>query len=207
MDFSLGVSFGLSRKEAPFGINIALLVGGGWIESTSLYHPSSGALSTSVSIGIDVGAHFGITLGPIAGEVGFSLGLGVEFFAETGRSSSMAIILVFILEGSVSALGFIDIYLRLMLELRYENGGLSGSGSLSVSIKICWCFTFEFSTSFTQKFDPPTTPAGPSVLGGRFFSNMGVLLEHAGDDPSDPAVDQYLDLLYPDLAYGGSLQS
>jgi hypothetical protein len=137
-DFALGTTLALGLKKEPFILRVWILVGGGWLETRAKYFPSSGKLTSAVSIGLTAGLGLDFAFGPCRGYVFVMVGGYVEFESGTGNSFSIAII--FLVRGGIVILGRFNIGLYLLLELIYQqDGSLIGRGTIEVSFKICWC--------------------------------------------------------------------
>ncbi|WP_334503430.1 hypothetical protein [Bradyrhizobium sp. AZCC 1678] len=137
-DFALGTTLALGLKKEPFVLRVWILVGGGWLETRAKYFPSSGKLTSAVSIGLTAGLGLDFAFGPCRGYVFVMVGAYVEFESGTGNSFSIAVI--FLVRGGIVILGRFNIGLYLLLELIYQqDGSLIGRGTIEVSFKICWC--------------------------------------------------------------------
>jgi len=148
-NFSIELGFNLGRKLAPFALTVFLLGGGGYLELSTRYAPSTGKLKCFVFLGITAGAALSISLGPIHGGVFIFFGITAEF--EAGGGARFAIGVMLLIRGEVSLLGIVEACICLLLEAQYDttSGQLIGHGKLSISIEICWCFTLEISEEVT----------------------------------------------------------
>lgn len=137
-DFALGTTLALGRKSEPFILRVWILVGGGWLETRAKYFPSTGNLTSLVSIGLTAGLGLDFAFGPCRGYVFVMVGAYVEFSSGQGTNFSVAVI--FMVRGGIVILGRFNISLYLLLELIYQNdGSVVGNGTIEVSFKICWC--------------------------------------------------------------------
>ncbi|WP_035645233.1 hypothetical protein [Bradyrhizobium sp. ORS 285] len=137
-DFALGTTLALGRKSEPFVLRVWILVGGGWLETSARYFPSSGRLLSHVSVGLTAGLGLDFAFGPCRGFVYVMVGAYVEF--DSGGGSSFSIAVIFLVRGGIVILGRFNIGLYLLLELIYQNdGSVIGRGTIEVSFKICWC--------------------------------------------------------------------
>ncbi|WP_316197066.1 hypothetical protein [Bradyrhizobium sp. SZCCHNS3053] len=137
-DFALGVTLALGLKKEPFILRVWILVGGGWLETRAKYFPSTGKLTSAVSIGLTAGLGLDFAFGPCRGFVFVMVGAYVEF--ESGSGNSFSIAVIFMVRGGIVILGRFNIGLYLLLELIYQDdGSLIGRGTIEVSFKICWC--------------------------------------------------------------------
>jgi hypothetical protein len=144
--FRMDLSLAVGRKSAPFTLTVFILGGGGWLEATASYVPSTGRVETRVTIGIAAGASLRIALGPIRGGVWVSIGIYAEF--QSGAGGGLAVGIVLVIGGEVCLAGIVTVSLNLRLEARYgQDGSLVARGEFSAEIKICWCFTLEIHTS------------------------------------------------------------
>jgi hypothetical protein len=138
-DFAIGTTLALGRKSEPFVLRVWILVGGGWLETRARYFPSSGKLSSAVSIGLTAGLGLDFAFGPCRGFVYVMVGAYVEF-ESSGGNNNFSIAVIFLVRGGIVILGRFNIGLYLLLELIYRNdGSVIGRGTIEVSFKICWC--------------------------------------------------------------------
>ena len=140
-DFMIGTGFNLARKESPFNLTIFILGGGGYFDLAFRYQPSQRALAMDVELSVHVSASLIISLGWIKGGIGIYLGLIATYHARPRLPSTYSIGIFLLISGHVDILGLISIYLKMLLEAKYEslgNGGyrFSGSGMISITIKI-----------------------------------------------------------------------
>ncbi|WP_130213915.1 hypothetical protein [Bradyrhizobium genosp. SA-3] len=137
-DFALGTTLALGLKSEPFVLRVWILVGGGWLQTSARYFPSSGRLISHVSVGLTAGLGLDFAFGPCRGFVYVMVGAYVEF--DSGGGSSFSIAVIFLVRGGIVILGRFNIGLYLLLELIYQNdGSVIGRGTIEVSFKICWC--------------------------------------------------------------------
>jgi hypothetical protein len=156
LDFALGVGANLGRKTQPFALTIAFLSGGGWLEADALYHPNTGALDATVTLGIVAGATAVFAFGPAQGGVYIYFGIKAEYARRSaqGGGGGLSVGILLLAGGNITLLGYISINIQLLLEANYESttGRLIGSGTLSVSIRICWCVTVSVSAGVQYTF-------------------------------------------------------
>lgn len=146
-DFSIGVTAGLARRDAPFTLTIFILGGGGYLELGSRYHPSTGKIAATADMAIAVSASLAIALGPIRGGVAVYVGVTANY--DSARGGGLAVGLMFMIRGHVSILSIASATITLRLDGLYQGGVLVGRGQFEIKIKICWCFTLEVSESVT----------------------------------------------------------
>ena len=181
-DFALSVSVHLSDKTAPFAIIIFILGGGGWVVAQARYVPSTGHVSTDLTLGISVGAELEIAFGPVKGVVYAFLSLSAELHVDgdTG-GTTLTIGVSLLLGGEVDLAGLISVSIKLLLELEFSTGppdSLLGRGTLSLKVKICWLLTISVSISIEKRIENLGVP-GAAVhtlaLGPDPFDNLAQL--------------------------------
>lgn len=143
--FKISIGFSLGRKETPFAVTVFILGGGGYMEVTAFYTPSTRVIDCEVEIGIVVSASVAIALGPIKGGVYVYFGITARYVLRPGNNqdSGLTVGVLYLIRGQVSILGIVSASVSLMLEATYRNKKLTGRGRFSIKIKICWCFTLE----------------------------------------------------------------
>ncbi|MGC2777597.1 MAG: hypothetical protein WA418_18370, partial [Bradyrhizobium sp.] len=165
-DFALGTTLALGLKREPFVLRVWILVGGGWLETSARYFPSSGKLISRVSVGLTAGLGLDFAFGPCRGYVFVMVGAYVEF--ESGGGSSFSIAVIFLVRGGIVILGYFNIGLYLLLELIYQNdGSVIGRGTIEVSFKICWCCEIKVRQGVTYYLKK-----GSSAASGQHLDNF-----------------------------------
>lgn len=151
--FKIYLSFSLGRKEAPFALVIFILGGGGFIEQVTEYTPATGAITSTVSVGVTACASLAIALGPIKGGVFVYFGVfaNLALSNHADQNQGLTIGVMFLIRGEVNVLGIAYACVSLLLEATYRNGELTGRGKLSIKIKICWCFTLKIEKQVEYK--------------------------------------------------------
>jgi hypothetical protein len=152
-EFQLGARIYLGSKKAPFTITVFILGGAGWLDVGVKYAPTTGAITTRVSVGITAAASLAIALGPIRGGVYAYFGIAAEYEASNQGYSNLRVGLLLLFRGEVCLLGFLSVGLSLSLEAQYTSGGgLIGRGRISYSIKICWLVTINVTADLEYEF-------------------------------------------------------
>jgi hypothetical protein len=195
-DFSIGVTAGLARRDAPFTLTIFILGGGGYLELGSRYHPSTGKIAATADMAIAVSASLAIALGPIRGGVAVYVGVTANY--DSARGGGLVVGLMVMIRGHVSILSIASATITLRLDAQYKGGALVGRGHFEIKIKICWCFTLEVSESVTY-----TLGSGKSAALGRpepvaqlaMLDADPALLASLPEDELKTRVEQYLDML------------
>lgn len=165
-DFALGTTLALGLKREPFVLRVWILVGGGWLETSARYFPSSSKLISRVSVGLTAGVGLDFAFGPCRGFVYVMVGAYVEF--ESGGGSSFSIAVIFLVRGGIVILGYFNIGLYLLLELIYQNdGSVIGRGTIEVSFKICWCCEIKVRQGVTYYLKK-----GSSAASGKHLDNF-----------------------------------
>ncbi|HEX8210823.1 MAG TPA: hypothetical protein VF584_11655 [Longimicrobium sp.] len=178
--FRMDVSLAVARKTAPFTLTVFILGGGGWLEATASYAPSTGKVETRVTIGIVAGASLRIALGPIRGGVWVTFGIYAEF--QSGAGGGLTVGFVLVIGGEVCLAGIVTVSILLRLEARYgQDGSVVGLGTFSAKIKICWCFTLEIRKDIEYVL----------VSGGQGAARRS-LASAGGGDAYDHAAEAYL---------------
>lgn len=164
-DFALSTMLALGRKSEPFVLRVWLLVGGGWLETRARYFPSSGKLSSAVSIGLTAGLGLDFAAGPCRGFVYAMFGAYAEFETDGEGSANFSIAVIFLVRGGIVILGRFNIGLSLLLELVYrDDGTMVGRGTIDVSFKICWCCEIKVRQAVTYNLTKSkSTAAAPSA--------------------------------------------
>lgn len=209
-DFKLKVGFSLASRQAPFNLTIFVLGGGGFIETSAEYTPSTGSLACSAHIGITAGASLAIALGPISGGIYAFVGITIDFEAGGSQARGLAIGAMLLIRGQVSILSIVTAYVAIGLELSYSSGQLVGHGYFSISIKICWCFTLSVSQSITFTLGSGSSrsalPSEPIYLASLLPEHNLVrdipafLFPDVGADAFDAAADEYVSMFAEDAA-------
>ncbi len=149
-EFALATSMALGRKSEPFVLRVWLFLGGGWFEARARYFPTSGRLSSAVSIGLTAGVGMDFAFGPCSGFVYAMLGAYAEFETDGSVGKSFSIAVIFLVRGGVVILGRFNIGLSMLLELVYrDDGSAVARGTLEVSFKICWCCEIKVRQAIT----------------------------------------------------------
>lgn len=161
-DFSIGVTAGLARRDAPFTLTIFILGGGGYLELGSRYHPSTGKIAATADMAIAVSASLAIALGPIRGGVAVYVGVTANY--DSARGGGLVVGLMVMIRGHVSILSIASATIVLRLDAQYQGRVLIGRGHFEIKIKICWCFTLEVSESVTYTLGRAGSQSGR--LGG-----------------------------------------
>lgn len=152
-EFALAARIYLGSKKAPFTLTVFILGGAGWIDVYVKYTPTTGAITTTVSVGLTAAASLAIAAGPIRGGIYAYFGIAAEYEASTQGYSSLRVGLLLLFRGEVCLLGFLSVGLSLSLEAQYQTGGgLIGRGRVSYSVKICWCVTINVSADIEYVF-------------------------------------------------------
>lgn len=150
-NFTIGIGLNLARESMPFAIFIAFLGGGGWLEADVDYEPGSGALTSTVSLGISAGAGAALNLGPMRGSV--VLLLSVRGSYRTGAGGGLTLALSLLLRGHATVWGWLHIDVAVMLALTYRSDrSLVGTGTISVTVRISRFFKVRFRTSVSYTF-------------------------------------------------------
>jgi hypothetical protein len=176
----------VGRREAPCTLTVYILGGACYLELDVEYKPSSGFISTRVSIGIFAAASLAISLGPVKGGIYAYFGITVEYRASNRNSSSLTIGLLLLFRGEVRLLGIVNVSLTLSLEAQYSpGGGLVGRGRISLKIKICWCFTISVNAGVEYRF-------GSGSRSAKLESVAPASLNAAADNPYQQAATRYV---------------
>lgn len=139
-DFALSTALAIGRKSEPFVLRFWILVGAGWLETRAKYFPTSGKLSSAVSIGLTAGLGLDFAFGPCRGFAYAMFGVYAEFENDGGSGKNFSIAVIFVVRGGIVVLGRFNIGLSLLLELVYRDDGTAvGRGTIEVSFRICWC--------------------------------------------------------------------
>lgn len=206
-DFSIGVTAGLARRDAPFTLTIFILGGAGYLELGSRYVPATGKVYATADMAIAVSASLAIALGPIRGGVAVYIGVTANY--DSQRGGGLVVGLMFMVRGHVSVLSIASATITLRLDGQYQNGAMVGTGHLEIKIKICWCFTLEVSESVTYTLGRVgSSKQRQTWLGGpqpveQLASLQGIAGTGAAAEPKDKinprllwmAVEDYLDML------------
>lgn len=151
-EFAIATSLALGRKVEPFTMRVWILVGGGWLETRAKYFPTSGRLTTGVSIGITAGVGIDFAFGPCRGFVFVMFGAYVEFSSEGSGSTHFSVAVILLVRGGIVILGRFNIGLYLLLEIIYQQDGtVLGRGTIEVTFKICWCVKITVRQSVTYR--------------------------------------------------------
>ncbi|WP_056821695.1 hypothetical protein [Rhizobium sp. Root708] len=149
-EFALATSMALGRKSEPFVLRVWVFLGGGWFEARARYFPTSGKLSSAVSIGLTAGVGMDFAFGPCSGFVYAMLGAYAEFETDGSGGKNFSIAVIFLVRGGVVILGRFNIGLSMLLELVYrDDGSAVARGTLEVSFKICWCCEIKVRQAIT----------------------------------------------------------
>ena len=140
----------LGRSDAPFALIYGILGGGGFIEIRAFHRPESNRTDLAIAVSIGATAGAGFTFGPLAGSVSIYLGIKLTYFSSSG-GSQLSIAAIIVINGSVSAWGFVTVQLGLQLALTYDGSQVVGVGSVSVTVKISRFFSKSFSRGIRYK--------------------------------------------------------
>jgi hypothetical protein len=150
-EFYLAIGFNFSRKTYPFTLTIAFLNGGGWIEATAKYFPSTGDIATSVTIGIVAGAGIEFSFGPFEGAVYVEFGIFVDFYSDD-KGGALIVGVMILVRGCVNFFSIVNISICLLIQATYDGKQLIGTGTLTASVQICWCLTLSAAVAVQYTF-------------------------------------------------------
>jgi hypothetical protein len=151
------LSFGISRRDAPFLVAVCGVGGGGWL---TLELETTGLRALEVSL-FAAGA-MSLNLGVASGGVSLKVGVVFAYDGETRTATVTAFIEA---HGALTVLGLITVSVTFLLALTYadRNGKAELTGTASLRVKVSVLF---FSTSVTLSVtrtlagsDPPFTAA------------------------------------------------
>ncbi len=192
--FELRTGLWLSKPERPFGLAVLFLGGGGWFGVEIGYRPPS-KFTTRLSIGISAGAFLALNLGFARASAGLLFTAGVEFYRDSSTNrGSTAISVGLLIWGEFSLMGIASAYLRLVLRITYQDGGMTGYGSVSIRIKISIFFTFRLNRSFTRVFAAPKKTSSSkraipaATMSGTKLASAGVPTHPNYETAKPPAV-------------------
>jgi hypothetical protein len=148
-EFEIHVFAYLGRRTSPFSMIVTWLGGGGYLEADARYRPGSGATDIAVAVSLGACAGAGFTFGVLTGEVQVYFGVEATF-ASHGGASRLIVAGVIVVNGSVTAWGFVTVYLCLTLALSYSGGNhAQGQGDVSVTVEVSRFFSLSFSDHLT----------------------------------------------------------
>jgi hypothetical protein len=137
----LQLGFSLARKDNKFGMTVGIYAGFGFF--AMIAEPKRGI--TSIEIGFEFGGYFGLSLGPLRGEVKMVVGLYYK-----KDDSGVIIEGYFLCEGRVQ-LWFVMINARFYMGVRSQNNYVEGRCTVSYEIKLGCFFKLSFQASYYKK--------------------------------------------------------
>jgi hypothetical protein len=144
-EFHIRVFAYFGRQDAPFSMTVGLLGGGGYLEAEATHWPRSGATDITVALSVGACAGTGFSFGPLAGYVQVYLGIRATYSSGNG-GTHLAIAAVIVIDGAVTAWGFVTIGLGVTLALTYDGSGAPhGDGEIDVEVRISRFFKKSFS--------------------------------------------------------------
>ncbi|MDR6756879.1 hypothetical protein J2Y48_002175 [Mycoplana sp. BE70] len=164
-DFALSTALAIGRKSEPFVLRVWIFVGAGWLETRAKYFPTSGKLSSAVSIGLTAGLGLDFAFGPCRGFVYAMFGAYAEFENDGGGGKSFSIAVIFVVRGGIVILGRFNIGLSLLLELVYRDDGTAvGRGTIEVSFRVCWCCEIKVRQGVTYQLSKTSGKAKTAAM-------------------------------------------
>ena len=132
------------RQDRPFSLVVAWLGGGGYLEAEAIYRPKSNSTDITVNLSLGACAGVGFSLGPLGGYVQVYFGILASYSSAGGSRLTIAALIV--IDGSVTAWGFITIGLGMVLTITYDNGHAVGHGHVDISVRVSIFCTLNYST-------------------------------------------------------------
>ncbi len=137
----LQLGFSLARPDNKFGLTVGIYAGFGFFGLIA--EPKHGI--TEIEIGFEFGGYFGLTLGPLRGEVKLVVGLYYKKDA-----SGVTIEGYFLCEGRVK-LWFIMILARFYMGVRSQGGYVEGRCTVTYEVSLGSFFKKSFTATYYKK--------------------------------------------------------
>jgi len=158
-DFSITVHAALGAVTTPFTITVFILGGTGWVQTWGRYTPRTNELVAHATLAIGVSAQVGFSFGVINGLVQLVIGIKGDMETSSLGGGYLAISVFMLVNGTVDVAGLITAALMLLLELRFEDGGvISAEGTAMFSIRLGPFYTFRVAQHVTYRL----TGSGPA---------------------------------------------
>ncbi|GAA0274040.1 hypothetical protein GCM10009127_13080 [Alteraurantiacibacter aestuarii] len=149
-DFEIRTFAYFGRKASPFALIITWLGGGGYLEAEATHRPDTGKTTLAVTVSIGVTAGAGFSLGPLRGSVIVYAGFEAHYVSR-GSAARLNISALIVINGSVTAWGFVTVSLTVRMQITYNGSKMLGHGYVKVQVKISRFYKKKFSRSFTYK--------------------------------------------------------
>jgi hypothetical protein len=146
------LGFSLARQDNKFGVSVGIYAGFGFF--SLIAEPRNGI--TEIEVGLEFGGYYGLTIGPLRGEVKLVVGL---YYKKT--RSEVIIEGYFLCEGRVQ-LWFIMINARFYMGVRSQGNYVEGRCTVSYEIRLGCFFKLSFQASYYKKI----AGASPGNNGG-----------------------------------------
>jgi hypothetical protein len=147
------LGFSLARQDSKFGIAVGIYAGFGFFGIRA--EPKNGL--TVIEIGLEFGGYFGLSLGPLRGDVKLVVGLYYK-----KDKTTVVIEGYFLCEGRVK-LWFITITARFYMGVRSQGGYVEGRCTVTYEVSLGAFFKRSFSATFYKKLagaSPGNTESG-----------------------------------------------
>jgi hypothetical protein len=141
--FEIALLAYFGRRDAPFAIVFGILGGGGYVEARANHAPALRRTDLDIAISIGASAGTGFALGPLKGSVSIYLGFELRY-ASNRAGARLSITALLVVNGSVTAWGFVTVSLNLQLAITYDGNRVVGVGTVRIEVRISRFYKKKF---------------------------------------------------------------